>query len=89
MNITFQVSLYPIAQKEFKGPINAFIKGLKDDGIPVTVHETSTIGSADASKVFESLKKVYGSAAELGDAVMVLTVVNGAPTKEELGKLNR
>lgn len=89
VNITFQVSLYPIAQKEFKVPIDNFIKELKDDGIPVSVHETSTIGSGEASKIFDSLKKAYTSAAKSGDTVMVLTVVNGAPTKEELDKLNR
>ncbi len=88
MNITFQVSLYPIAQKEFKPPIDNFIKELKDDGINVTVHETSTIGTGDSSRIFDSLKKAFESAAKLGDAVMVLTVVNGAPTKKELDKLN-
>ena len=88
MNITFQVSLYPIARKEFKTPIDNFIKELRDDGIKVEVHETSTIGSGDSSKVFDSLKKAYSSAARSGDTVMVLTVVNGAPTKEELDKLN-
>ncbi len=89
MKITFQVSLYPIAQKDFKPPIDNFIKQLKDDGIEVTVHETSTIGTADSSVVFDSLKKAYVSAARMGDAVMVLTVVNGAPTKNELENLNR
>ena len=89
MEITFQVSLYPIAQKDFKPPIDNFIKALKDDGIDVKVHETSTIGIADSSRAFDSLKKAYESAAMLGDVVMVLTVVNGAPTKNELEKLNR
>ncbi len=88
MDITFQVSLYPIAQKEFKPAIDDFIKELKDDGIKVTVHETSTIGSGEAAKVFDSLKKAYSSATRSGDTVMVLTVVNGAPTQDELKKLN-
>lgn len=88
MNITFQVSLYPIAQEEFKTGIDRFIEELKDDGIEVNVHETSTIGSGDADKVFDSLKRAYSSAARSGDTVMVLTVVNGAPTKEELERLN-
>lgn len=89
MNITFQVSLYPIAQKDFRIPIDNFIKELKDDGLSVAVHETATIGSGDSDRVFDSLKKAYSSATQSGDAVMVLTVVNGAPTEEELEKLNR
>ncbi len=88
MNITFQVSLYPIAQSNFKIPIDNFIMNLRKDDIRVDVHETSTVGSGEIDKVFDSLKKAYSSAAKGGDTVMVLTVVNGAPSKEELAKLN-
>ncbi len=88
MEITFQVSLYPVGQLEFKKPIDNFIADLRKDTICVDVHETSTIGSGDIEKVFNSLKKAYSSAAMSGDTVMVLTVVNGAPSKEELERLN-
>lgn len=53
------------------------------------VHETSTIGSGEIEDVFDALEKAYSSAAKRGDAVMVLTVVNGAPTKDELSALNK
>lgn len=89
MKVTFQVSLYPVGQSDFKKPIDRFIGDLKKDDIKVAVHETSTIGSGDIEKVFESLRKAYSAAAKSGDTVMVLTVVNGAPTKEELEKLNK
>lgn len=88
MNITFQVSLYPIAKEDFKTPINSFISAMKLAKLGVTVHETSTIGNGEIDKVFETLKKAYMSAAEKGDTVMVLTVVSGSPTKEELDALN-
>ncbi len=88
MNITFQVSLYPVGQKEFKKPIDNFIADLRKDDIRVQVHETSTIGSGDIGKVFDSLKSAYQSAAKSGDTVMVITVVNGAPSDEELKRLN-
>lgn len=89
MTITFQVSLYPVGQPDFKKPIDSFIGDLRKDDIHVDVHETSTIGSGEIGKVFDSLKKAYASAARSGDTVMVITVVNGAPSKEELKKLNR
>ncbi len=88
MKVTFQVSLYPIAKEDFKTPINNFISKLKEEKLEVMVHETSTIGSGEMENVFDALKKAYSSAAKLGDAVMVLTVVNGAPQKEELDVLN-
>jgi len=88
MEITFQVSLYPIAKKDFKSPINNFISGLKKEKISVMVHETSTIGKGEIAEVFDALKKAYTTVAKQGDTVMVLTVVNGAPTEEELKRLN-
>ncbi len=89
MRVTFQVSLYPITKKDFKTPINNFISGLKKRKLELKVHETSTIGSGEIEDVFDALKEAYLSAGKQGDAVMVLTVVNGAPTKEELLLLNK
>ncbi len=89
MRVTFQVSLYPIAKEDFKTPINNFISELKKEQLGIMVHETSTIGSGDIESVFDALKKAYLSAAKQGDMVMVLTVVNGSPTKEELRQLNK
>ena len=89
MGITFQVSLYPLAKGDFKTPINNFISELKRAKLSVMVHETSTIGSGEIDNVFDTLKEGYRSASKNGDVVMVLTVVNGAPAKGELEKLNK
>jgi uncharacterized protein YqgV (UPF0045/DUF77 family) len=89
MRVTFQVSLYPIAKADFKTPINSFISELKEDKLHVEVHETSTIGSGEFESVFGALKKAYASVAKQGEAVMVLTVVNGAPTRQELENLDK
>jgi uncharacterized protein YqgV (UPF0045/DUF77 family) len=89
VEVTFQVSLYPIAKKDLKTPINNFISELKKEQLDVMVHETSTIGSGDIEILFDTLKKAYSSAAKQGDTVMVLTVVNGSLTKEELRQLNK
>lgn len=88
MKVTFQVSLYPIAKEDFKTPISDFISELKKEKLDVVVHATSTIGSGEIENVFDALKEAYSSAARQGDMVMVLTVVNGSPTKEELRMLN-
>ena len=88
MKVTFQVSLYPIAKKDFKEPINKFISNLRSERLDVAVHETSTIGSGEIGDVFDALKNSYAEAAGNGDVVMVITVVNGAPSNAELKKLN-
>ncbi len=88
MGITFQVSLYPIMQNDIRKPINNFIEDLKEGKLDVEVHETSTIGSGNIDYVFDVLKGAYMRASESGDTIMVLTVSNACPTKEELEKLN-
>lgn len=88
MEVTFQVSLYPIAQNNFRKPINGFIANLKSDQLKLEVHETSTIGIGDIELVFESLKQAYKQACGSGATIMVLTMVNEHPTREELNKLN-
>ncbi|MGO9482216.1 MAG: YkoF family thiamine/hydroxymethylpyrimidine-binding protein [Candidatus Kryptoniota bacterium] len=89
MGITFQVSLYPLMQKDIRPAINGFISKLKSDGMDAVVHETSTIGTGNIDKVFGALKNAYIEACKSGDTIMVLTAANGCPTKEELNALNK
>ncbi len=88
MKITFQVSLYPVGRPDFKPPIDAFVASLRADGLTPRVHETCTIGAGPLDEVLAAVRKAYAAAAAGGDAVMVLTVANGAPTREELERLN-
>ncbi len=88
MDVTFQVSLYPVGREEFKPPIDAFIADLRADGLRVDVHETATIGRGALAEVFAALERAYARAAKGGEAVMVVTVASGAPTKDELARLN-
>jgi uncharacterized protein YqgV (UPF0045/DUF77 family) len=88
MGIAFQVSLYPLMQNDIHPAIDGFIANLKSQKLDVDVHETSTIGSGDVDKVFSALKEAYVKACEFGDTIMVVTVANGCPTKDELMRLN-
>jgi len=88
MEVTFQVSIYPVAQKEFKKQIDGFISDLKNDKIKIHVHETSTIGGSEIKTAFDSIRKAYSRACKSGPTVMVLTVVNEHPSSEELKALN-
>lgn len=87
--VTFQVSLYPLLQKNIRKPIDEFIYELMNKKLKIEVHETSTIGSGDLDSVFDAIKKAYIKACEHGEAVMVLTVSNSCPTAEDLEKLNK
>jgi uncharacterized protein YqgV (UPF0045/DUF77 family) len=87
IEVTFQVSLYPISQQDIYTPINEFIELMKKK-LHAEVHETSTIGWGDLDSVLEAIKIAYTKACEHGEAVMVLTLSNNCPTPEELHKLN-
>lgn len=89
MEVTFQASLYPISQNDFRQPINGFIGNLKADRLKVEVHETSTIGTGDVDKAFDALKRAYINACKSGPTVMVLTLVNEHPSEKELKELNK
>jgi uncharacterized protein YqgV (UPF0045/DUF77 family) len=89
MGVTFQVSLYPLMQDDIRPSINGFISNLKSSGLNIQVHETSTIGTGEISQVFDALKNAYVEACNSGNTIMVLTIANGCPRKEELDELNR
>ena len=88
MKIAFQVSLYPVGRPDFKGPIDAFVARLRESGLRARVHETCTIGEGGLDEVLDAVRRAYADAAAGGDAVMVLTLANGAPTAAEPDRLN-
>jgi uncharacterized protein YqgV (UPF0045/DUF77 family) len=88
MNVTFQVSLYPVGREEFKTPIEEFVADLREDGLRVEVHETATIGRGEISEVFAALRRAFVVAANGGEAVLAVTIATGAPSREDLARLN-
>ena len=77
--ISAQVSLYPLRQSRLGPAISRLTEVLRASGLDVRPGPTSTIVVGESSKVFDSLKASFQSAATLGDVVMVVSFSNCCP----------
>ncbi len=86
MKISIELSLYPLAEEQYKNEIWAFIKRLRNvDGLKVITNGMSTqvFGEYDlaVSKVMAEIKHVHSSiqqrTGEVGAAVFVCKFING------------
>jgi len=85
MKISIELSLYPLAQEEYKSEICAFIKRLRNvDGLKVVTNGMSTqvFGDYDlaVSKVMAEIKHVHSTT---GAAVFVCKFINGDRSQVE------
>lgn len=85
MQISIELSLYPLAEDEYKTEIWAFIKRLRNvDGLRVVTNGMSTqvFGEYDlaVSKVMSEIKHVHSTT---GAAVFVCKFINGDRSQVE------
>ncbi len=81
--ISAQVSLYPLRQKSIGPPIRETVRILRQRGLHTRVGEMSTLVWGEEGAVFDALQEVFHQAAELGDAVMAVTLSNACPEPKE------
>ncbi len=75
MNITVEISLYPI-EGEYSEPIMDFIERLKGyDNLDVVSNATSTLMTGEHSAIFDILKKETKKSFENGKNIFVLKVI--------------
>ena len=79
MNITAQVSLYPLRQVSIGPPIRAAVRVFRDHGLETRIGEMSTLVWGEEQAVFAALQEAFHQAAECGDVVMTLTLSNTCP----------
>ena len=74
-----QISLYPLGQEDLNPAIEAVWAVLKEHGLSIEVSSMSTVTWGDCEEVFAALQEAFSRAAELGHAVMVVTLSNACP----------
>jgi len=79
MQISAQISLYPLKQPRLSPAIDAAWMTLEENQLDLKKGEMSTVVSGEAEKVFGALKEVFLKAAELGPVSMVVTFSNACP----------
>jgi len=79
IELTAQVSLYPLRQPSLTPAIEKVLETFQQQGLEVSLGSMSTMISGDSSKVFRALEHAFEKVAEEGDLVMVATFSNACP----------
>lgn len=79
MQISAQISLYPLKQPRLSPTIETAWMILEENQLDLKKGEMSTVVSGEAEKVFGAIKEVFLKAAELGTVSMVVTFSNACP----------
>ncbi len=78
MNITAQVSLYPVSQGDFIPPIDAAIAALDGPDLKIRVQPMSTLVEGEEAAVFAALRRAFDAGVVSGTTVMVVTLANAS-----------
>lgn len=79
MQISAQVSLYPLRQQKLSPAIEAALKILEESQLQLKKGDMSTVVSGEAEVVFGAVKEVFLRCAEKGPVSMVVTFSNACP----------
>ncbi len=86
MDISAQVSLYPLGQQDLLPGIQALWDALEKAGLDYQAGSMSTVVYGPDQAVLEALRQGFERASESGQAVMVITLSNACPVDGEKGK---
>lgn len=84
VELTAQVSLYPLRQPELAPAIDDALEIFRQQGLDVMPGPMSTLVSGDSTNVFRALRHAFQNATEEGEVVMVTTFSNACPVPGEV-----
>lgn len=79
MEISAQISLYPLGKEHLHEEIRRFVGILEAKGLNCTIGSMSTLVAGDSAAVFPALQEAFEYAASRGGYVMVSTISNACP----------
>ncbi|HSH17123.1 MAG TPA: YkoF family thiamine/hydroxymethylpyrimidine-binding protein [Verrucomicrobiae bacterium] len=79
MNISAQVSLYPLRQKHLSPAIDDVLAELRRHDVAVEPGAMSTLLRGDSERVFRALREAFHQAGQRGHVVMAVTLSNACP----------
>jgi uncharacterized protein YqgV (UPF0045/DUF77 family) len=79
MQISAQISLYPLRQEKLSPAIEAAWEMLEASSLNVKKGEMSTVVSGEAERVFSAIQRAFLSSAEKGPVSMVVIFSNACP----------
>ncbi len=85
MGVSAQVSLYPLGQEDLAPAIGEIWRALAAYGLEYTPGPMSTLTWGDDKTILNALRDGFRRAAELGPAVLVITLTNACPVPGKEG----
>jgi uncharacterized protein YqgV (UPF0045/DUF77 family) len=82
MNLSAQISVYPLRQSRLRPTIEVVRAVLTKHGLSPQVGPMSTLVSGENTVIFAALSEAFAEAAALGEVVMTVTASNACPTAE-------
>ena len=79
MQVSAQISLYPLRQQRLSPAIEEAWEILERNEIDLEKGTMSTVVSGEVDKVFGAIKEVFLRSAEKGQVSMVVTFANACP----------
>ena len=79
MQVSAQISLYPLRQQRLSPAIEAAWRILEESELDLKKGDMSTVVSGEAEVVFRAIKEVFLRSAEKGPVSMVVTFSNACP----------
>jgi uncharacterized protein YqgV (UPF0045/DUF77 family) len=79
MNISAQISLYPLKQEKLSPAIEEAWKILEGKELALQKGGMSTVASGEAERVFEAVREIFIQTAEKGPVAMVVIFSNACP----------
>lgn len=80
MQISAQISVYPLRQKKLSPAVHAVREALEARQLAPDAGPMSTIVTGETTPVFAALQEAFEAAAATGDTVLVVTLSNACPT---------
>jgi uncharacterized protein YqgV (UPF0045/DUF77 family) len=79
MQISAQISLYPLKQEKLSPTIETAWKVLEEKGLSLQKGGMSTVVAGGVEEVFAAVQEVFLKSAEIGPVSMVVTFSNACP----------
>lgn len=82
MNLSAQISVYPLRQSRLEPAIEVVRAVLTKHGLSPQVGPMSTLVIGENAVIFAALSEAFAEAAALGEVVMTVTASNACPTAQ-------
>ena len=79
MNISAQLSLYPLGETTLSLGVAGFCGALEQAGLSPVVGAMSTVLTGDSEVMFHTLQRAFERAAAAGHVVLIATISNACP----------